>query len=372
MAMNFGKSNRSIAFNPTSAFPLDARSYFDSYEKALKAAENANTVGGRKSRYYFGQTVAVVENNIAKLYIIQPGGKLVAVGNEITINPDVFIYNEDGKLSLYDFQSAVAGAQLTKGADGKLQWIKPDTTTVEGLSAEVESLRTDLNDLVNNTYTKHETDIKISTAITTAPYLKRIKVNSVDNIDPSVPGAEGYIYMVPTGLENDDNKYYEYIIIDGVIEFAGTWEVSLNNYITKNTLATELERKINKEEGKTLIPIAELDKLSKIPTGAEPNFITGVNANNFQVSNKILDLSESRISELKTIDRTLNGYTTDEGNKIIGLREQVANLAAASYITLDQFNKTVGNLDVMLENKTNVMQEIEDINTRLTWGEILE
>lgn len=25
MAMNFGKGNRSVAFNPTSAFPLDAR-----------------------------------------------------------------------------------------------------------------------------------------------------------------------------------------------------------------------------------------------------------------------------------------------------------------------------------------------------------
>jgi hypothetical protein len=31
MALTFGKNNRSIAFNPTSAFPLDARSYFESY-----------------------------------------------------------------------------------------------------------------------------------------------------------------------------------------------------------------------------------------------------------------------------------------------------------------------------------------------------
>jgi hypothetical protein len=34
MAITFGKNNRSVAFNPTSAFPLDARSYFESFESA--------------------------------------------------------------------------------------------------------------------------------------------------------------------------------------------------------------------------------------------------------------------------------------------------------------------------------------------------
>ena len=38
MAIDFGKVNRSVAFNPTSAFPLDARSYFESYELAEAAA----------------------------------------------------------------------------------------------------------------------------------------------------------------------------------------------------------------------------------------------------------------------------------------------------------------------------------------------
>ena len=34
MALDFGKLNFSVSFNPTSAFPLDARSYFESYESA--------------------------------------------------------------------------------------------------------------------------------------------------------------------------------------------------------------------------------------------------------------------------------------------------------------------------------------------------
>jgi hypothetical protein len=46
MAMTFGKNNRSVAFDPTSAFPLDARSYFESYsaaENAAKLAEEASS-----------------------------------------------------------------------------------------------------------------------------------------------------------------------------------------------------------------------------------------------------------------------------------------------------------------------------------------
>jgi hypothetical protein len=70
MAMTFGKGNRSIAFNPTSAFPLDARSYFESYEAALVAAQSAAMAGDTNTNYYFGQTVVVVENEVATLYII--------------------------------------------------------------------------------------------------------------------------------------------------------------------------------------------------------------------------------------------------------------------------------------------------------------
>jgi hypothetical protein len=63
MAMNFGKGNRSIAFNPTSAFPLDARSYFESYAEAEAAAAKALAAGSTNSVYYYGQTLVVVENN---------------------------------------------------------------------------------------------------------------------------------------------------------------------------------------------------------------------------------------------------------------------------------------------------------------------
>jgi hypothetical protein len=70
MAMDFARNNRSIAFNPTIAFPLDARSYFESFESAKAAAATAEEAGSDKTIYYYGQTLSVVENGIATLYII--------------------------------------------------------------------------------------------------------------------------------------------------------------------------------------------------------------------------------------------------------------------------------------------------------------
>lgn len=67
---NFGKLNFSTSFNPTSAFPLDARSYFDTYNEAVNAAKSAANVGSADSIYYIGQELVVVENGFAKVYII--------------------------------------------------------------------------------------------------------------------------------------------------------------------------------------------------------------------------------------------------------------------------------------------------------------
>ena len=76
---NFGKLNFSVSFNPTSAFPLDARSYFESYEAAEAAAKQAKPVGSSESVYYYGQTLVVVENGAAILYTIQPDNTLKTV-----------------------------------------------------------------------------------------------------------------------------------------------------------------------------------------------------------------------------------------------------------------------------------------------------
>lgn len=82
--LDFGKLNFSVSFNPTSAFPLDARSIFNSFEEAEVAAKNAVEVGSSDGTYYFGELIVVVENDTAKLYVIQPDKSLKEISGQGT------------------------------------------------------------------------------------------------------------------------------------------------------------------------------------------------------------------------------------------------------------------------------------------------
>ena len=77
----FGTLNFSVAFNPTSAFPLDARSFFSSLAAAEAAAKTAKEVGSTETVYYYGMPLVVVENNVATMYQIQPDNTLKAIGS---------------------------------------------------------------------------------------------------------------------------------------------------------------------------------------------------------------------------------------------------------------------------------------------------
>lgn len=59
MAMEFGKLNFAVGFNRTSAFPLDANSYFESYAAAATAVRGAAEVGSADSAYYLGQLIII-------------------------------------------------------------------------------------------------------------------------------------------------------------------------------------------------------------------------------------------------------------------------------------------------------------------------
>ena len=59
MSTEFGKLNFAVGFNRTSAFPLDANSYFESYAAAEAAVRGAAEVGSSDSAYYLGQLIII-------------------------------------------------------------------------------------------------------------------------------------------------------------------------------------------------------------------------------------------------------------------------------------------------------------------------
>jgi hypothetical protein len=80
-------------------------------------------------------------------------------------------------------------------------------------------------------------------------------VDQIEDINLDAADADQYIYMIPSGLEEDDNKYYEYIVIEtkvidseGIeipvkaIERVGSWEVDLSDYAKASDLNTKAEQ----------------------------------------------------------------------------------------------------------------------------------
>jgi hypothetical protein len=110
--LTYGKGNRSAAFNPTTAFPLDARTYFNSYTNAAAVAALAEGVGSTNTTYFYGLELVVVENDIAVKYIIQPPddnhttGWLKPLGGADNFT---IVEDDNGNLTLYGFEEATAG-----------------------------------------------------------------------------------------------------------------------------------------------------------------------------------------------------------------------------------------------------------------------
>lgn len=408
MALDFGKLNFSVSFNPTSAFPLDARSYFETLTAAQAAAATAQPAGDSTTTYYYGQTLVVVEDSVAKMYIIQPDKTLKEAGGSISFNENVFTTGSNGKLDLYGFAEAVAGAQLLKGADGKLQWVKPDATTVEGLQTAVEALQQtvgdaeegtglvgDIQDLqidlsalktavgqpsqeepvqsatgiykeiedletvvnskadANNVYTKVQTDEKITTAVAQAAHLKR---TIVEQLPEAAEADENTIYMVKKTGPLAQNTYDEYMVIEGAWEKIGDSTVDLTNYVTDTELNEALADKVDKVAGSRLMTETEGSKLAAIEANAQVNYVKSVTAE-FEVSgegqlsakaidkSKITGLSEALNGKVDKVDGS-RLITTEEGNKLAAIE-----LDENNQITLDTSN--IEGLDSALNNKVD-------------------
>jgi len=292
MAMNFGKGNRSIAFNPTSAFPLDARSYFESYDAAVAAAATAEMAGSTNTQYYIGQRLIVVENNKVGFYIIQPNGTLEPIGKQIAINENIFEY-VDNKLTLKGISAADAGTYPVLNADGSITWTK----AIDSYSK-------------SEVYTKDETNNKIIAEVAAAAHLKRKVIDSLGDINVDAVDAEQYIYMVPAleGLTND--VYDEYIVIDGSIERIGSWEVDLSDYAKTSDVNTALANKVDKDDNARLITNVEAAKLANIK-----DYIKTVNSTDFTVTEEgQLNLNNIDQSKVTGLTESLAGKVDAKEN----------------------------------------------------------
>ena len=364
MAMTFGTLDFAVAFARQTAFPLDAKSYFESLTAAQAAAATAEEAGSSNTVYYYGQTVAGVENSVATLYVIQPDKTLAEVGGKVDINENAFAFTND-KLDLYGFATAVGGAQLTKGADGKLSWIKPDNTTVEGLSTAVAALQTtvgdsnsglvkdvvDLKTAIQDVYTKSEVD-----GIVASTY----KYKGTKTTYAELP-AEGNVVGDVWNIATADTEHN--IKAGDNVAWTGTeWDV-LAGTVDLSTYATieALNGKVDKVEGSRLMTSAEGTKLEGIEEGAQVNVIDAM-SDEFTIGKgktlNIAAISQSKVTGLDTAlankvnaeegkGLSTNDFTTELQTKLNGI-EAGADANLIETVSVNGSAIPISNKDVAL------------------------
>ena len=176
--------------------------------------------------------------------------------------------------------------------------------------------------------------------------------------------------------DNENDKYDEYLYVNGSLEKVGSWAVDLSQYVKK-------------EEGKSLVSDTEIAKLATVEQGAQKNYITSVSSE--------FEVDESKQLKLVSIPPTLNLNTNNSfkaldtrvGNieNILndsagtqGLVTKVTNLQNAldnlgnNYVTTTLYQAQVGDLSKLIhasgKDNSTIVDELNDINDRLEWKEL--
>ena len=356
MALNFGKLNFSTSFNPTSAFPLDARQYFETLEAAQAAAATAVEAGSADSVYYYGMTLVVVEDSVASFYIIQPDKTLSSVGSAL-VGDNQSIVISDGTIGIEGFAEAVEGQQPRKATDGSIEWYTPDTSTVEGLQQTVGQLQTDVDSLEEqvalkanaaDVYTQTQVDDKIDAAISSVYK----PAGSVTFASLPTPGADnlGNVYNVTDAFTTDarftegagqeypagtnvavvetsnEPATYKFDVMSGFVDLSGylTTETASATYATK----TELGNKVDKVTGSSLVQdtlITKLGGLADIKSVAAGELVisgTGELSVTAIAQNKVTGLVDALAGKVNTEagkGLSTNDFTTPLLEKLNGI-----------------------------------------------------
>jgi hypothetical protein len=239
--------------------------------------------------------------------------------------------------------------ELAKKADAET------VTTELAKKADADSVYTieEANDAIESA---------IAAAIVDADHLKREIVGKLEDINPAAEGADKIIYMVPTGLQADDDKYDEYMVINGFVEKVGSWEVDLSAYAkttdVNNSLSLKansadveaaLADKVDVDDNARLMTLAEGEKLTNIAEGAEVNVINSVDAAEFAIDKRSLSVKAISADKVTGLNDALQNINNSLANKV----EADENARLMTIAEGDKLNGIAEGAEVNVINSTN-------------------
>ena len=218
MAMEFGKLNFAVGFNRTSAFPLDANSYFESYAAAAAAVKGAAEVGSSDSAYYLGQLIIINDKTedankgiglyqitgVAGAATLTPFGKATTadeLGQQVSaLQSQVTEIN--GKLILAD---AAHDGFISKGDFTKLQGIAAgaQANIIESVKVNGQAL-TPVNKAVNIDLSAYAKSKDVQAGYVAKVEGKGLSTNDYDDT------AKGIVDGITAKVEAVDAKFDNY------------------------------------------------------------------------------------------------------------------------------------------------------------------
>lgn len=231
MAMNFGKLNFAVGFNRTSAFPLDANSYFESYNDAVTAAAGAAEVGSADSAYYIGQLIIVKDTTKGVgLYQIGANKTLIKFGQATSAEElaekvsalETRCTTIEGKLILAnDAQDGfMSGANFTKlkGIEPGAQVNKIESIKVNGTALAItdKSVNIETEDL-DTVLANYATNDSVTEKVNAVDAKVTKNTNDIATINGKLTGLTGAMHFI--GTSTTDPKGDTGATVDGHTSF---------------------------------------------------------------------------------------------------------------------------------------------------------
>lgn len=377
MALNFGKLNFSTSFNPTSAFPIDARTYFESYDLAVEAAGTAEEAGSANTTYYYGQILVVNEGGTVGAYQITPSKglqKLASTTSSGNLEDDVL--ELQGKVGQIETTlSTISGTLST--IEGTLSTHTDNIATLssglEGVTGTVSTLSTNLTALTGRVTTAEGTLSTLSGQVAT-------NTGDIATLSSKIDDLGNALHFVGAGAADARPEEAEagdvYIDTDDGIEYVYTgtaWEEFGNQgkHLTKavaDGYYVPLTRTIN---GKTLsanitlsaADIGDLGTTISTAIGALDAATVSVGAGEtisaisqtdgvISVTIQTISITQAQVEGLTTTLAGKQDTITVSGNGILTVSEGVFGVDTNTYATTSSVESSISTAieDLDLEN----------------------
>lgn len=364
MALNFGKLNFSTSFNPTSAFPIDARSYFESYSAAVAAAATAEAAGSSNTTYYIGQIFTVNEGGEVAAYQINGDKtlvKLAATTSSGDLSADVVkLQGQVGSIISGDqvvgkATSDAAGNVITEtyatkavatgAADGLMA--SADKTKLDGIAAGaqvnvIEGVA--IQKTANGGYTdlqivakKAQLDLSNYATKQDIAAIPKFAIQVVEEL-PTQDISETTIYLVPQeeGEASGQDIYDEYIRVEDKWELIGNTDIDLSSYATTEAMNSAIQAAVADMATQTWVTgqlgsYATTEALTSGLAGkADTTTVSGINGRLTTAEGEIDALQGEMANKVEADDVTAAiAAATIQGSKVSGAVSEAAKVSNA-------------------------------------------